>query len=164
MGTVNSGITIRLLPRTLYAFGGATGLVAGGTVTVPIARHIDASTFTEGELMVRAHSGTSIAVGGGGGNFGIEVFDDGYDFEDPAVDFVAGLGLLPINNATPIPFFGLLPVASPFGRLVGVQLIVNQNAANAALSIALSVDLVLKGGDPSALPMMPNGYRGYRIM
>jgi hypothetical protein len=164
MGTVNTGITIRLVPRTLYVFGGATGLVAGGTVTVPIARHIDASTFTEADLLVRAHSGTSIAVGGGGGNFGIQPFDDGYDFEDPDVDFVTGVSVIPINNATVIPFFTSFSIASPFGRLLGVQLVANQNAANGVLSIALSVDLVLKGGDPSALPMMPNAYRGYRIM
>ncbi len=162
MSTVNSGVAIRVLPRTVFNM---LGLSNGGTAAFLIARHIDITPFTEAEFLVRVHSGTSI-TGTGPGMFQVQPVIDAYDFADPATDFnlpVAG-ATTTINSGTAVPSVAVLNVGTTFGRLLGIQLTGTGGASMSALSLALSLDLIVKGGDPAAISGMPNAFRGYRII
>jgi hypothetical protein len=53
-------------------------------------------------------------------------------------------------------------VAKPSGRLLSVQLTGTGNTGQTCFA-AISIDLTLKAGDPSNLPLGYNTYRGYRI-
>jgi hypothetical protein len=166
MATVDGGITIRLLPRTVYSFGGSTGLTANGSASFLVARHFDLSVFTEADLLVRAHAGSAIGVLGG--TFVVQAMYEGYDFQDPAADFLQNpspAGNVSMSNSTTFPFFAVVSIPSPFGRHLAVQVTATQaGSTNAALTVALSVDLALKGGDPTAMSLAPNTYRGYQIL
>ncbi|MGH7294534.1 MAG: hypothetical protein ACRELB_06370 [Polyangiaceae bacterium] len=179
MTTVNSGLTMRIVPRALYDF---TGLQASGKSTITIAQHIDASVFQEADLMVRFHTGTVIQ--GAAATLTVGLVTDGYDFSDPAPTTSSGgasafagpnpamgsPGTVQATNATAFPSYLLSSwnqgqTTTPFGRLLLILLIAQQGGTSGqTLTALMSIDLVLKGGDPRAMPMMPNGYRGYRVM
>jgi hypothetical protein len=179
MATVNSGLTIRVTPRALYNF---TGLGAGPAQSVIlIAQHIDVSVFQEVDILVRFHGGTIIPTTA---TVTVGLLADGYDFSDPAPATTAGVpsaffgpnvasgqpGVVQATNATSFPAMFISSMnqgatTTPFSRLLAVQLVaVGGTAAGAMFQALLSVDLVCKGGDPSHLPMMPNGFCGYRLL
>lgn len=80
MSTINSGVMMRLLPRT--TFSGFTNLTSG-TVSFPLAQHIDITPFQEATFIVRVHTGTTVPHG----SYTLNAQWDGYDFEDPAAPF-----------------------------------------------------------------------------
>jgi hypothetical protein len=163
MSTVNSGIVLRVLPRTVFTF---TGLGASpAAATVPVAQHIDVTPFTEAELQIRFHAGsTGLSAGQ---TVSVSVLPEGYTFDDPTAVFTGTPATFttPAGGPAALPFYTLLPVPTGFGRLLSVSVVANGgNVAGANYQFALSLDLLLKGGDPGAIAMMPNGFRGYRIM
>jgi hypothetical protein len=176
----DSSLRMRILPRTKYDF---SNLQTTTSMSVVLAQHIDASVFQEVDLIVRLHGGTNIA--NAASTIVVGVVPDGYDFSDPAPvtgagaygDFLTpapvrvGVGAVAASSTTTIPSYQVASlnvgggaVPAPFGRLIAVTLYAAQGAASSALVAVLSVDVVLKSGDPTALPLMPNGYRGYRLL
>jgi hypothetical protein len=165
-----SGMILRVIPFIKYDFG---NLSAGQAATFPLAMHIDVSVFTEVDLIVRARSG-SIASG----NFLVALIPDGYTFDDPATNYFPATppaygdaGTAYFDMSATFPSYQVSSVgqnlgssSAPTGRLIAVGLVATQGESGGALMLEFSADLVLKGGNPRALPMMPNGYRGYRIM
>jgi hypothetical protein len=164
MATANTGITKRIAALATYPFDSLTDSAVSSII---VGQHIGATTFTESDILVRFHTGTTITSG----KFRVAVVPDGYDFSDPAAAFVAPpiggftppAGAVEVSSDTTFPFYAV--VAGPAsGRLVAVVLIATQGSGGDALTAVLSVDLSLKGGAPGYAPWMPNGYRGYRIM
>jgi hypothetical protein len=176
MATINGGMTMRIIPRQGYIF---TGLGASGQATVMIASHIDVSAFQEADLLVRLHPQSVIPSGA---NVVVGLVTDGYTFDDPAPAVAAGQfffgsapaaglpGCVQITSSNTPPFFAVASMnqgstTTPFGRLLAVQMIATQGTTGGAnFGVFMSLDLVLKGGDPRMLAMNPNSFRGYRIM
>jgi hypothetical protein len=159
MSTVNGGIVIRLLPRTVFNVPASINT----TITFPICAHVDAAAFQEADMIVRFHSGTSLP--GAGQSATVNALADGYDFADPATPFfTASVANGAITNASTIPLYTVVNIPQPFGRMLAFNLAVLQTAAGGAIAVALSLDLNLKAGDPAGMQMAPNGYRGYRTM
>lgn len=61
------------------------------------------------------------------------------------------------------PSYALLTVAKPSGRLLSLSIVGHQGSNTTACNVTLSIDITMKSGDPSALPLDYNTYRGYRI-
>jgi hypothetical protein len=162
MATINSGITVRLLSRTVFNVPGGINT----SITFPIASHLDTSVFTEADLLVRFHGGTGgTSLPSAGQTATVNVLPDGYDFADPASVFTgSSIASAQITNSTSIPYYTVLAIPTPFGRLLSFNLVVVQTSTGGAITVALSLDINLKGGDPTGMPLMPNGFRGYRIM
>jgi hypothetical protein len=163
MATINSGITMRIIPQLFFQFG---NVVASNHITVPLGVHIEAGPFTEVDVLVRLHNGTSLAANQ---TLTINLLTDGYDFEDPGNPFfsASALASLPLTNANTVPYYGVFSASAsstPFGRFLAITLQAQQPAAGGVFNVNISVDMTLKGGDPSAMPMAPNSYRGYRIL
>jgi hypothetical protein len=165
MATINSGITMRVMPINSFAF---SGLGAGAGMQFLVAQHIEAGVFTELDLIVRLHTGTNMAAGQ---TLKVVVAQDGYDDQDPASLFAgANLATVTQSGAATVPFFSVATAAggtgtTPWGRYLGVYVSATQSGTGGTTFIAnLSIDLVLKGGDPSSLPMSPNSFRGYRLL
>jgi hypothetical protein len=174
MSTINSGLSMRIVPRSNYSFTALTATT--GAAAVQLAQHIDVSVFTEADLMVRYHTGTTVPTGA---TLLVGAVSDGYDFEDPANYFLppgtltsASPGTIQITSSTTYPFYGVTSLglggstsaATPMGRLISIALFVTQGSTSGNIIALLSVDLILKGGDPRSLPAMPNGYMGYRLL
>jgi hypothetical protein len=164
---------MRIIPRATYD---CTGLQANTSSYITLAQHIDASVFQEADLLVRFHP--SCVLQSGASAF-VALVPDGYDFDDPAAVGAAsaagfitfptsGPGVVHATSSTTMPAMFMTTLgqsAGPFARLLAVTMVVQQGTVSGAqLSLFISADLILKGGDPSLLPMMPNGYRGYRII
>jgi hypothetical protein len=166
MSTINSGIVLRLLPKTTYDF---SKIIAGpgNNQVITLAQHIDVAPFTEAVFIVRAHT-LSLA---GAATITFSVVIDGYEFGDPGVtgflqpNNAAGgpLGQVVMTNGTPQPFFQNLNVPMSFGRFVAIQL--TGTVPNGAVggTCAISVDLSLKGGDASSRAAVPNAFLGYSM-
>ena len=165
MSTVNGGVVLRLLPKTPFDFSKITA-GAGNQQVLTLAQHIDVVPFTEATFIVRAHTlslaGTSQII--------FSVVIDGYEFGDPGVGFLqpnnAGggpLGQVVMTNATASPFFQNLSVPTNFGRFVAIQLTGTVPVGQVGGTCSISVDLSLKGGDPSAIAFAPNSFMGYCI-
>jgi hypothetical protein len=165
------GMMLRVLPRTTINCG---GLAASQQIFIPIAQHIEASGFTEVDLLVRFHTaqlaaGTAVLAA---------VYSDGWDFDDPSINFgppggvalaMGQPGVVQVTNATTFPYYQLAQLGgaqttAPFGRLLNVGVLATMPAAVGNLNFTLSLDLALKGGGAGAMPMSPNTFRGYRIM
>jgi hypothetical protein len=163
MATINSGITMRIIPQTLYDFSNLQG---SQSMNFPLGQHIEAGQFTEVDVLVRLHAATVMSEGQ---TLQVALFTDGYDFSDPASVFFssgpiaefsqAGVPTLPAYN-----IFSASATDTPFGRYIAIQIGATQASSATTLIAAVSVDITLKGGDPSAMPMSPNSYRGYRIL
>jgi hypothetical protein len=163
MATINSGITMRILPLTQYGF---TGIGASKNISFPIGQHIEAGVFTEADLLVRLHSGTTMSAGQ---TLSVSLAADGYDFEDPANVFITSplVSFTQSGAPTSLPVYSVVTASAsalPFGRYVAIVVSASQPAVAAAFNVNLSVDLTLKGGDPRAMPMSPNSFRGYRLL
>ncbi len=164
MPTVYSGIVLRLLPKTAFDFSKIT---AGNSQTLTLAQHIDVAPFTEATFILRAHA-VSIA---GGATIDFNVLIDGFDFDDPGVTgFLqpnnAGGGAiaqLNMTNATTAPFFANLSVPSNYGRFLALQLSGVVPGGGVGGTCTISVDLSLKGGDPTARAFVPNSFLGYAM-
>ena len=165
MSTINSGMVMRLLPRTVFDFTLHTN--AGGSIRFPIAQHIDVSVFQEAVFIIRLHSGTVCNVANG---FTFNVLYDGYDFDDPATVFsqinlpggASPIGNLQVGTPATVPFVQHIPVGTNFGRFLMLQLQVI-GVAGGTGTLITSVDLALKGGDPNDMAISPNTFRGYRL-
>jgi hypothetical protein len=167
MATINSGMVLRCFPRVNLNF---SNLAANGTQGLVLATHIDTTTFTECDLIVRYHSGTTIS-GSTGAQLLISVLPEGYDFDDPASSFNSNTSpvfgasyTVSVTTATSYPYYGVAQATSPFGRFVMVGAWAQMGSTTGTLNAFVSADLVLKGGDPSGLPTAPNSFRGYLIM
>jgi hypothetical protein len=151
-----SGITKRIAPIATYTFG---NLAASTTGQVIVGQHIDATTFTEADLLVRFHTGTTIATG----TFTVGLVADGWTFNDPASAFLASLSrTIQVSSTSTFPFYGIVPVPPAWGRSLAVTLLATQGATMGNLTAVMSADFALKGGDADGLPVGPNGNRGYR--
>jgi hypothetical protein len=160
MATINSGITLRLMPLTSFTL---TNIKASSSIAFPIAQHIEAGVFTEADLIVRLHSGTTMSAGQ---SVAFSIVPDGWDFEDPTGSFLGtALATFTQSGAPTLPAYSVTSTGtSAFGRFLSVSMPATQPSTAATLVVVASVDLVLKGGDPTNLPRSPNGFVGYRIM
>jgi hypothetical protein len=166
MSTINSGIVLRLLPKTAYDFSKITAGV-GNSQIITLAQHIDVAPFTEAVFIVRAHT-LSLA---GAATITFSVVIDGYEFGDPGVTgFLqpnnpagAPLGQVQMTSGTVFPFFQNLAVPTNFGRFVAIQLTGAVPMGAVGGTCAISVDLSLKGGDATMRAFVPNTFQGYRL-
>jgi hypothetical protein len=164
MAAVASGMTMRLLPKTNYDF---LNLATGTNQTIVLCQHIDVSVFQEVSFLVRQHAG-SIATAGS--TIDINVLADGWTLEDPGIVLTSTtdasatvLGQVHLTSTFNAPAYSLLTVAKPAGRLLSVNIAAHQTTTNTVCNVTLSIDVTMKSGDPSALPLDYNTYRGYRI-
>ena len=163
MGTINGGMTLKLTPITKYDF---SSLKASGTVAQVLCQHVDVSNYTEAELEIRFHAGTSMPTGT---SLSVQAYEDGWSSEDPAAVFSnvnnAG-GTAFANYAVPaasaFPLYQILNLPVPTGRLINLYLVAQQPVSPLGLIALLSVDIVVKGGDMTGAQMGPNTYLGYR--
>lgn len=161
MTTIASGMTMRLIPRTVYNFGNVQTTTS---IAFNVCSHIDTSVFQEASFLIRAHAG-SIAAGA---SIKFDIFADGWTLEDPGInlfntnDQIGVLGNVTFAGVVTFPSYQLVNVQRPSGRLLAVQ-ITGTQTGGVACNGAFSIDLTLKGGDPSNLPLDYNTYRGYRI-
>ena len=164
MSTVNSGLVLRLLPKTSYDFSKIIA-GAGNNQVLTLAQHIDVAFFAEATFIIRAHA-VSIA---GAASIVFGVVFDGYEFGDPGVtgflqpNVPAGgpIAQLTMNSSTTGPFFNNLAVPVNFARFLAIQLTGNVPVGAVGGTCTISVDLSLKGGDPSGRIAAPNTFLGY---
>lgn len=153
MAIINSGLILRVLPKTTFDFGTVKPL--GASITFPLVQHISAEAFTEGTWMIRIHSGTFT-----GGTLTFTSVVEGYDFGDPGLTFSTNGGTLVVSSA---PLYNVLAVQTGSGRLLRLDLTATQTgAATQPLNATISVDLALKGGDGS-FSAAPNEFFGYGV-
>ena len=155
----NSGIHLRILPVTRIDF---TKLQNSQVLTLLIAQHIETHTMTEADIAVRSHTGTDF---GGGGTVTADLLQEGFAFDDPANSFVGSSVLSAAITLGAANTYALKGNGSiSLGRHLCVQLKATQSAGGGNLIAVLSIDVYLKGGDPTALLSGPNSFRGYRIL
>jgi hypothetical protein len=166
---ISTSTTLRVIPRLDYEF---STLHDDGFTYIPLGVHIDISPFQEVDLVVRVHT-VNIASGAK-----ITVFAsaDGFTMEDPTTSFFAMAPATPPGGSAPPNYGAVLldstttagaylvtTLAGPLGRLIAVFLNPHQKSdSRVAITASISVDLVMKGGDPSGIAMAYNTYRGYR--
>ena len=155
MASINSGVIIRVLPRTSFDFGN----IQGGTFSFPLVQKISSSSFTEATWMIRLHA---VNVGAGAVMIFTSVLE-GYDFGDPGTIFFSSGSTLSIPPATTAPFYNVLAAPVGTGRLLRLDLAATQPGAAVACNAIISVDLALKGGDGSAYVMAANEFGGYGV-
>jgi hypothetical protein len=163
MAAVASGMTMRALSKTPYD---CSNLAASTTQTIILCQHIDVSVFQEVTFLIRAHAGSI----GASATLTVNILADGWTLEDPGLSLTntadaggTALGSYVLNNSTTYPAYGLLTVAKPSGRLLSLNLVASQFSSVRTIQATLSIDVTMKSGDPSALPLDYNTYRGYRI-
>ena len=108
---------IRLLPVTTYTF---STLGNSGTVTIPLAQHIETLGFTEADFLMRYHSGGSI--GATGATLAAAVLSDLWVADDPTATMTQTL----VGTGSNIVGHG---ATFPVGQVITVGL-----AAGTALS------------------------------
>ena len=156
MSTVNGGLFRRLLPITTRDFSGIQGNM---TMVITAATHVPAVAFSVAEVVFRLHTGTSL---GAGTSVTLAVHGDGYSDQDPSTTFDNTLASTSVSSWTG-PQLQILTVPPGFGRYLRATVTGVQPAAPQALVVVVSVDLVLKGGDPEGITGSPNEFRGYGI-
>ena len=149
-----NGITKRLLPRTQYAFGNVGG---NQGETVQLATHLEVYGFSAAAFILRLHPGTNVGVGA---QLQFLVMADGHDFQDPSTPFLTQLASATVDSTVVYPFFTVLEVTG-FGRYLEVQLVGTQPAAPVGLLAQVSLDVVLRGGDPTPYIPAGNALLGY---
>ena len=155
MASINSGVIIRVLPRTSFDFGN----IQNGTFSFPLVQKIASGSFTEATWMIRLHA---VTVGAAAAMTFTSVLE-GYDFGDPGMIFFNTGPILNIAPGATAPFYNVLAAQVGTGRLLRLDLGATQPAAAVALSATISVDLALKGGDGSAYVMAANEFGGYGV-
>jgi hypothetical protein len=135
-----SGHTVRILPRTDYTM---TGLAAGSSATVVIARRIDTSAWREGVVLVRLHQATWPAAA----TITLLQAVDGYTDEDPGqIWTVTTSTLVTFSKTTDTPpIVKIAELSVPFGPLMQLQLQFSTGGNTGTFTPSLSVDLDLKG-------------------
>jgi len=162
MTTIASGMTMRLLPKTNYNFD---KLQTSQTTTFAICQHIDVSVFQEVSFAIRFYGGTL----GTGASIAFAVVADGYTLDDPTAFFATAdatgtaFGSFSFSSTTPAPAFTVLTVTKPCGHLLNVTLTATQGSSLTSVNGTFGIDVTMKGGDPSSLPLDYSTYRGYRI-
>ena len=156
---VSSGLHLRISPLNITDFGNVKNSSA---LSLILALHIEAHTFTVADFVVRSHAGTNLG-GGGGGNVVFDLLADGNDFADPSTSFLGGTVLPAPITLGAAGSYQLATSSKPFGRFLAVKLTATQSAGGGALVAAYSIDVTLKSGDGSALMNAPNSFPGYRI-
>jgi hypothetical protein len=160
MPTIGSQALLRVLPSTHYDFGP----LAGATVEIPIAQHIDVLGFEHAALQVRVRSGSFPP----GSSMRISLADDGFDPDDPGTNFLRTtvddepIGALEITDKNVLPFYQSVATVVPghFGRLMGVTAAFT-GGTDGGPSVVMSLDLVLSGGSVGATIQQPSTYLGY---
>jgi hypothetical protein len=155
-----TGMTMRVFTRTPVNFD---SLRNDTNQVLWICQHIDVSPFEEVDLVVRAHTATI----GSGASIAVEAFPDGWTPEDPALTFVDGsrsYAIVTLSSSSSIPLYKTQALLSGFGRLVSIAVTGTMPAGMTPVDChaVLSIDLVMKGGDPSGIVPAFNTYRGYR--
>lgn len=131
----------------------------------------DVSPFQEVDLVVRVHAASIASTG----SIIVRAEADGFTLEDPAQSFLADRPATPPSGATPAKFGGVtIDSGSPagtylvtaltggLGRYIAVAVVASMPSGRGSLSATISVELALKGGDPSGMTPSFNSYRGYR--
>jgi hypothetical protein len=155
MASINSGLIIRVLPRTAFDFAN----IQAGTFSLPLVQKIAAGSFTEATWMIRLHA---VNVGA----MALLTFTsilEGYDFGDPGMIFFQSGPTLNVNPGATAPFYNVLAAPTGTGRLLRLDLTATQPNPAVPLNATISVDLSLKGGDGSAYAMAPNEFGGYGV-
>jgi hypothetical protein len=153
--TTTTGTVVRILPKTFYDF---LRLKASTTMTLRLASKIDVSVFTEAEWILRLHAATF----SGTSQIQFTSIFDGYDFADPALVFTQNGTTATFAAANVPPAYTVLPIGTNFGRLLTLDMTATAPASG-AFNVTISVDLVLKGGDPRDMVDVANFYRGYGV-
>ncbi|MFO0755847.1 MAG: hypothetical protein U0359_05120 [Byssovorax sp.] len=151
MGAISgTGMTERVIPFTKYNFA---NVVHDGSLSIRVAQHIDVGPFTEVDLAVRVLNGTI----GTGASILVDAFADGWTAESPATEFIdssRSLANVTIDHAASLtlPLYSVKAFATGFGRLVSISVSCIQATGTAvACDATISIDLVMKGGDPAGL-------------
>ena len=158
-----SGILLTVIPPTTYSF---SPLVSSTfAVKMPIASRIDVLGYESGSLVVRAHA-MNLPDSGGGDTLNVRVLADGWNCDDPGVDFGQSGALLAstlFTSPLTTPSFNVSAL-SPLPALIRLELIGARSTASAAtMTVRLSIELSLKTGNdaPIMLPRSPGAYVGY---
>jgi hypothetical protein len=154
-----TGMTMRLVPRTPFNFD---SLRVTTNQVIWVVQHVDVSPFEEVDLVVRAHTASL----GTGATIKVEAFPDGWTPEDPALNFVDGsrsYALVTLDSSSSIPLYKTQALLSGFGKLLSIAVTGTMPSGSPVdCHAVLSIDLVMKGGDPSGIVPAFNTYRGYR--
>jgi hypothetical protein len=156
MASINSGLILRVLPRTAFDFTN----IQNGNFSFPLVQKIASGSFTEATWMIRLHA---LNIAGAGASINFVSVLEGYDFGDPGTIFFQSGPQLVINNTNSAPFYNVLAAQPGTGRLMRLDLNVIQAAAAVTCTATISVDLALKGGDGSAYVMAANEFGGYGV-
>lgn len=135
-----NGRTLRVIPRHQFDF---SHLVGQASDSRTLAGRIDASQFTQAELIVRTHARD---IEQANAKLRVELVRDGYTDEDPAQPFISTSALTTIDivpGTTP----GTMQVSSVvtnLGSMLAVRVVGVADTSAGDLMADLSVDLVLK--------------------
>lgn len=150
---------MRLLCKTFYDFG---SLATAANRTIALCQHIDVSVFQEISFLVRAHAGAIASSN----TITVNVLADGWTLEEPGLTLTntqdasaTVLDNVQYTSSFTAPVYSLIAVAKPAGRLLALNVIGHQNSSGTNCNITLSIDVTMKSGVPSALPLDYNTYR-----
>lgn len=133
-GTVHNIMTKRTLTFTNVA--------GSGNIEIPVVRALDVTDAKSIDVLVRVHSATM------GTNTSVEVivYPISLTGEEPDADFVASavatVSIAAASVSAPKLYLGT--ASTPFGNMIRVTVKGIQPATPAAISITLSIDLVVR--------------------
>ena len=139
-----AGTTLRLLPLTRYEW---SNNVASSNVSIVLADYIDLSGWREGQLQVRIHAGTNIAVGT---TANVDFLGIDPSPQEPAELFALGSILansIVLSSASTTATGGIVYIESletPIGLMAQLRLTMKQPVTPGTGVAYISVDVVLK--------------------
>jgi hypothetical protein len=144
--------TIPLVTAHVFDF---SGLAAGTSLVLPVARRIWVGFHQEATLMVRMHS-SDIELAA---TITIAAAADGSTLEEPGAFFAQVVATTHFDKSSPPQSIQHLVLPSLGARLL-VRVTGSQGGTAASCTAKLSVDLILKGGLGTCTD--PGGFAGYR--
>jgi len=141
----------RILPVTLFDW---SSMGASQSNSICAVDYIDVSGWKEGQLVVRAHTGTNI---GSGATLNVNLISMDPAEDDPATLFTEPPSLAPngllsnvivFSSTTNAPYMQMTSLIANFGTMARLVLVMNQPAGSpVSAKLVLSVDLILKTDD-----------------
>jgi hypothetical protein len=143
-----SGRLVNVIPRTVFDL--SQGLGGSGTISVAIGDPVSLRDYTEAGMVVRVHSATISA----NAQMSVNAFADGYIAYSNFAYAGQFLGAASMNPGVVAPSVIFASVAC-IGEYAVIVFTANAASAGLTLKAVISVDLMLRNGDPLDLTDRP---------
>jgi len=138
-----AGRIVRVIPKTQFDF---VDIAANGSMTIPVAMHIDVSEYRSAVLMVRFHS---IDIAQANASITVVAMSDGKTQQDPSetfFDLSNPLGSVQVTSSDSGPLFltDNLVASQKLPGMLGIGIQGAQGGTQGDVQAEISIDLALK--------------------